>query len=1650
MKKRILSFLLAVTLVLSCIPFSVFAQEAAVSAVSDCVIEVDSGNAMPGEEEVRVSVTIQNNPGILGAVLKLSWEEGLTLTAVENGSAFSALSLTGSKPPRTENANFNWYATQISDSQVKDGEILGLTFAVSEDAAVDEKISITASYEAGAIFDRDKEYVSPVLVSGGLQIISYKPGDATGDLRVNALDLVNIAQYIADGCTTDPYGYNVSVNESASDVNDDGRINAMDLVNIAQYIADGCTTDPDGYNIKLCPATPKCAHELKAISSKAATCEEEGNLAYWQCTLCDTYFKDANALTETTLEKVKIDATGHDAVIDPAVEPTYTQSGKTEGSHCGVCGKVLVAQENIAPIEGFSIHYEINPSGDNYLAQQEIDRSDFVYSYTPEDETFYLPVPSVPGYTFGGWYDAPGDISGTGGNQVVTIEKGSTGNKKFYARWILDTFNVEFESDLIPEESITYQVNKEKVLPSPKLEGYIFAGWSDDEGNILKKIPVGTVGHKTYSANWISERNQAWAKKKLDDPIIYEDSEVILYTYEIGEIRNVPLYVIHDFGKINSNGVTKTETKTYSTQISTTLMEQYGIAASKATTDSFNWTLSSAWSEGITIDEQWAKENGLETTEAREIATNESGEWYVSSGSSGTDSTETIDTTETHDLTTTTHNTKTYDVTDKETRQDFSAGLNLNTKSSYGVKASIDVVDINGGREWGGALDLKYSNGVTTNKKTGTEDDDGTVEEDGTITVEGTNTTNSSSWNKEAGYSGSSSVSETQAISKALSEKISQTYGYGKNYIQSEDQSQAMGYSSSTNNSEEYSSSTTYSKIVNEEVTKTYTTENTMSGYHRWIMAGTAHVFAIVGYDIATESYFVTNFTVMDDEMHEFEDYSYSYASYDDNQNGVIPFEVPIEIIEHVSDRVDCTDGLQVSKSGVVTAYTGEEDFVIIPEYKVIKNSDGTSSVIKITGISSDVFYNNKNIKVVELSEYITEIPENAFFGCASLISVEAKSITEIGVNAFAGCTSLKYCSVGDKLVTLGAGAFSDVESLYVKANNAKIAQAAINTGAKTLVIAVSDKCTDLENMTLEIPEGTEEFVFYGYGREYSELIIKSNAKKTEINRATLTSRTTVPLTLCSEEIILQEVNVTAPAIAFISSAESATVSLYGESNIVSTNENAVLCKTIQINQIKDDYYSALNIAGNVLVCGEVDKPSYLKFTKGSLKTISATDFDNYFAGFVTLTFNANGGTVSETTRQVNCGMAVGTLPTPTRTGFGFDGWYDAAGNKVTADKVYTSSQDIALTAKWAVNAYTLSYEEVWGYTITVKRTSSPNAGAPTGTLSSGSAIYYGDVLSVSYSPLNCSEITSHGVTSITVTRAVTKSDIYASYRIKSYGLSFSSSGTGYTITVKRTSSPYQNASIGTLSSGTTIYYGDVLSVTYTASTGYSITSKGATSITVTRNITSSDIYVNVSLNSYTYEIVYKSSNGTALGSTTATYKYGTTNTITPPAKSGYTTPSSQSVKWDSTSRKTITFVYTPIAASNPEFRGDFRWSPYIEYYTTMSYRNRTATSVEVMISTAVVIQSGWSGFGLGVAFDASCGSAGTGKVKIAGTGDLSSGGAVARGTSGWVTVPLNTTNATTLNFSANIYNTNWENNYVSHSEYAYSSYTWSMNIPAY
>lgn len=426
-----------------------------------------------------------------------------------------------------------------------------------------------------------------------------------------------------------------------------------------------------------------------------------------------------------------------------------------------------------------------------------------------------------------------------------------------------------------------------------------------------------------------------------------------------------------------------------------------------------------------------------------------------------------------------------------------------------------------------------------------------------------------------------------------------------------------------------------------------------------------------------------------------------------------------------------------------------------------------------------------------------------------------------------------------------------------------------------------------------------------------------------------------------------------------------------------------------------------------------------------------------------TVFFDANGGSVEPASISALSDVALGELPIPTRMYYTFDGWYTAAedGEKVTGETKFARSEDITLFAHWTLNSFVITLDANGGSVDPASLRA--YCGQELGTLPTPTRAHFTFEGWYTYA--------SGGERVTEKSSYLTAADftIYAHWTPVPYTVQWST-GTGYAIAVQRTSSPYVNAGTGTLASGDTVYYGDVLAITYTAKTGYSIDSKGKTSVTVTGNVDSNTIYATASANSYTYTIVYKSSNGTDLGSSSATYKFGTTNTITPPAKSGYTTPSAQDVAWNSTS-KTIEFIYTPKAVTNSAISGVFvSSSPLITYSTTASYRNRTANSVEVQFTTTVSMQSGWYGYAYGVALKVTYGSVDSGKIQIAGYNGLSSSGSSCTASTGWMTIPLDTTNATSLSFTGNLYNTNWQNNYVNSSYYNDVYYTWTMNIPAY
>ena len=123
--------------------------------------------------------------------------------------------------------------------------------------------------------------------------------------------------------------------------------------------------------------------------------------------------------------------------------------------------------------------------------------------YTVESEAFQLPTPVRTGYIFLGW-------TGEGitePQEIIEIPQGSTGDRTYTANWQV----IEYTITLLDmdgagtSEALVYTVEQPVTLPTPTREGYAFLGWtvnSDMAPQLTVVLPQGSIGNKTYTANW--------------------------------------------------------------------------------------------------------------------------------------------------------------------------------------------------------------------------------------------------------------------------------------------------------------------------------------------------------------------------------------------------------------------------------------------------------------------------------------------------------------------------------------------------------------------------------------------------------------------------------------------------------------------------------------------------------------------------------------------------------------------------------------------------------------------------------------------------------------------------------------------------------------------------------------------------------------------------------------------------------------------------------------------------------------------------------------------------------------------------------------------------------------------------------------------
>ena len=342
-----------------------------------------------------------------------------------------------------------------------------------------------------------------------------------------------------------------------------------------------------------------------------------------------------------------------------------------------------------------------------------------------------------------------------------------------------------------------------------------------------------------------------------------------------------------------------------------------------------------------------------------------------------------------------------------------------------------------------------------------------------------------------------------------------------------------------------------------------------------------------------------------------------------------------------------------------------------------------------------------------------------------------------------------------------------EIQITYAQLHTQGIVDAALAAGAQSIILDISDTIDGVE-FTIEVGEITS-FELLGGKRTYQDMQISSAADSTILKELTIKSGNNIPLKISSNNLTLEVVNVESKGYALLLSGNDPCITLIRDNYLTATSGDAIVCKVPEIiSKTVNKAIGTIQISGNMYVNGitedvaELEASAYLDVENGEIILISDELYAQYIKGAFYINFNANCGTVEESTRMVFCGSAIGSLPIPVRTGYDFVGWFTEDGTQVTESTSFTSANDVALIAKWSAMAYSVSWKTSIGYTIAVSRTSSPYANANIGTLNNGDVIYYGDVLSITYTNQAGYSIYCHGKNNITVTGNVDSSSIYA------------------------------------------------------------------------------------------------------------------------------------------------------------------------------------------------------------------------------------------------------------------------------------------------
>lgn len=247
-------------------------------------------------------------------------------------------------------------------------------------------------------------------------------------------------------------------------------------------------------------------HGFGELDVYALVCEEKGTITY-------------DMLTDE-VENAK----GHTEERDEAVAPTSTKKGLTEGSHCSVCGEVLVAQKEIPMLSGVPFTIDVSRINDEeYVNSLAVNVDDVVIptvEISNNDDKIIINL-----------LDEEHEYTVIGDNQNAIIETGNV--KKIITDNIsLDSIQITFDDE---DNAKSFELvvsgnnNIKNISSTGKIDIIIKSDETDDDMNdeVVSKLTMAPQEGVSISTNGKLEITGVNINITSVDTAIYADDIVI-------------------------------------------------------------------------------------------------------------------------------------------------------------------------------------------------------------------------------------------------------------------------------------------------------------------------------------------------------------------------------------------------------------------------------------------------------------------------------------------------------------------------------------------------------------------------------------------------------------------------------------------------------------------------------------------------------------------------------------------------------------------------------------------------------------------------------------------------------------------------------------------------------------------------------------------------------------------------------------------------------------------------------------------------------------------------------------------------------------------------------------------------------------------